>query len=296
MSDRYEEILDFCRNVAENAHNADGSMSINPKKASLINAGYDIQSFSYDEFRAACVGLTYTSVYARMNAVVGVDHMALWDTLGRYLLEPKSLYFNRHPDQGIPQEITSEFSAFLNLFVTTIKTATHEWMLFQQEPISDWRWYKNPPGTPVGRLQPASYLVYPLLEAVLKQSLSHYLDRDGTVTADFQIGNTTYSPGDGSRNKSTLNRCSRVSHMLRLLDQQNDRPNLNHDLLLIYEHISSLYDGDYATNIIANEWRNPAIHGEDHIPTAYGVLLNIVLLIAMDDTEEKLRQKLSARA
>jgi hypothetical protein len=290
MSDRYEDILDFCRNVTEEAQNADGSVSINPRKASLINAGYNIQSFSYDEFRAACVGLSYTSVYRGMNMILGNDHRILWDTVGRHLLEPSSLYFNEDPNQGIPKEITEEYRAFRSLFVATIKTTTHEWMLFQQHPLSDWSGVQRPPGAPIARFQPAGYLVYPLLEAVLKESLSDYLDRDGTVTEEFQIGRKRpYSPGDEGRN-----RCSSVSDMLRLLDQQDDRPNLNHDLRLIYEHISSLYDGDYATNVIANKWRNPAIHGENHIPTAYGVLLNIVLLIAMDDTEERLRQKLSA--
>jgi hypothetical protein len=141
-----------------------------------------------------------------------------------------------------------------------------------------------PWGLVVHGANPSSYLVYPLLEAVLKQTLFAFLERNGSVKISFSVSS--------GRTYRTRNFCSRVDHMLDLLGQQTHLSDLNHDLGLIYDHIAFLYTGRDPVSVIAEEWRNPAIHGEDNVPTSYGIILNILLLVAMDYVKDELKKKL----
>jgi hypothetical protein len=279
MESRYDQIINFCRKVSSDAH-ADPNV-VKVSISSLAGLGYDIRTFSYEELRAACVGLTYTLLYKGMNMIIGEDHRLLWDTIGKYLLEPPSLYFGETDNNPFP----IDYNQFRQLFVAVIKIATGEWELCQLRPISIWIWPQMPQGLPVDA-NIVSYLVYPLLEAVLKETLSSYISRNGEVIQYFQVSDgREYSPTGRSK------WCSKVNHMLDLLDQQTSLVDLRIDLKLIYDHIVFLYGRD-ARFVIANDWRNPAIHGENNIPTAYGVLLNIILLIAMDHVKDGLIKKL----
>jgi len=281
MSDRCNSIIDFCRSLSQEAHADPGGVRISLD--SLTRKGFDIRGFTYDELRAACVGLTYLLLYRGMNMVVTEDHAILWDTIGRELLDPPSLYFRESHNAPFP----AEYHAFRELFVTTIKTSTGEWNLFQKHTISKWKWFQMPAEYPeVHVMNPAAYLVYPLLEAVLKETLSSFIERNGIVRARFTVPGRTY-------NSDGRTRCNRVDdHMLVLLGQQSHLADLNNDLSLIYAHIAFLYPGRDPISVISQEWRNPAMHGEDNISTAFGVVLNIALFIAMDYVKDELKKRL----
>ncbi len=285
MSDRSDSIIDFCRSLSQEAHANAGGVRISLH--SLKRKGYDIRSFTYDELRAACVGLTYSMLFRGMNMVVTEDHKILWDTIGRHLLDPPSLYFKESHNAPFP----TEYRAFRELFVTTIKTSTGEWALFQKHRNPNWNWFQMPAEYSwVDSLNPATYLVYPLLEAVLKETLSLFIERNGIVKKKFTVQKRSYN----SKGKT---RCSSVDHMLDLLRQQQNLSDLNKDLSLVYEHIAFLYPGHInPTSVISQEWRNPAMHGEDNAPTAFGVVLNIALLIAMDYVKDELKKRLPTGA
>ena len=211
--------------------------------------------------------------------VVSQEHVVLWDTIGRYLLEPPSLYFSEKRDKPFPLDDVP----LRNLFVTTIKTGMREWELRQGRPISTWSWFQMPVGSPVICAEPVAYLVYPLLEAVLKRRLSDHLSREGIVTKAFSVPKRRYAVG---------NRCSKLDHMLALLGQNESSSILGGDLKQVLDHISFLYPGSEPLSVIAHEWRNPAMHGQHAVSTAYGIVLNIVLLVAMADVKDELITRL----
>ena len=62
---------------------------------------------------------------------------------------------------------------------------------------------------------------------------------------------------------------------------------LTHDLQKIFKHIESLYPGRDAIDVISKEWRNPAAHGQQIVPTAHGVVLNIIILLALSHIDDR---------
>jgi hypothetical protein len=274
MSCRYDEIIHFGKRVCNIAHSSSKQAVVSLR--SLEEIGISITDLNPTDLRAACVALSFTLLYRGMNAVVMKDHVLLWDFTGKFLLEPPSRYFDESFDEPFPTKL----HPLRGLFVSVIKSATREWELTQQEPISRWRYFQSPLGYPVAlHTNPASYMVYPLLEAVTKRYLSGVLELNGYVKCEFCVkyGNKKikYRPG---------RTCSSVSDMLALL-QDRASSDLQRELQEIYDHIAFVTGSKrHPLDIISREWRNPSLHGEDHVPTAYGVLLNIVLLIALDYT------------
>lgn len=269
-----DEIIEFCQKYSAECHKEAGEVGIS--FVSIQKIGFNPVAATYDQLRGACVGLTYTLLFKGMNEFVMPDHRLLWDSVGKRLLGPPSIYFAEKEGTKFPEDLMP----FRDLFLTAIKTSTREWVLCQARPISEWKWPPQESGLALFAVSPAYYLVYPLLEGTLKFLLSDHLKLNGLVLKEFNTG-------DGTKYKEGK-RCSRVEHMLDLVMQMSSHKDLAEDLQLIFKHIEFLYPGRTAPEVISQEWRNPAMHGQSNVPTAAGTVLNMVLLVAMEKVKGEL--------
>jgi len=129
-----------------------------------------------------------------------------------------------------------------------------------------------------GRLRKTTeYLVYPLLEAVLKRELSEFFYPSGRVAKPFP----GLWPNGNPRRYKVDQHCSDVANILRLYMTQPEFAELSCDLQKILDHIESIYPDTNAFDVISTDWRNPAIHSANPVNTAPGVVLNIIILLAL---------------
>src|SRR5690606_26151529 len=160
---------------------------------------------------------------------------------------------------------------------------TSEWMVYESHSISNWRWPHAAPGYPANSVRPGEYLVYPLLEAVLKRYLSGFIGPDGRVNRAFDLIMRCGAIKKYRRGASI----SSIAILLRILLQYSDDPDLKLELETLFTKIEEIYPSENAADVIYKKWRNAALHGDRHVPTASGVVLNIILLIAIASVSEE---------
>ncbi|GAC37144.1 hypothetical protein [Paraglaciecola psychrophila] len=266
----YEKIIERYRKHSKEAHGDDGSVRISgfPKFSEF---GINFSRISQEQARALLVASSFSLAYSGMNVFITEDQVRLWDAVGKHLLDPPSLYFNETNDKPFPWEL----SYLRTLFVTTIKTETGEWSLVQKSKLSEWNWFNATPEHPFPShsTKPAEYFVFPLFEAVLKNFLSEYIDFSGVVKKEF-------------RNYKVGQRCSNIGHLLTLMLNRSNHPSLISDSKIILELIQFIYPNRDAAEVIANEWRNPALHGDQNVSTSSGLILNLTLLVAVNSCTE----------
>lgn len=231
------------------------------------------ERMSREEARASAVGLSIAGLRAAMVGIDTDDHTKYWDAIGRHLLDEPSLYMKCHPAGAVDG---FEFMTLRNLFTTVVMLKSGSLEVRPCGSASKWGPLSN---MSVGRVSPDGYLVYPLLEAVLKLALFEFIELDGTVKKSFSVKfkKKPYEKGV---------KCSNVGHLLRLYMKQAKFRELVQDLQKIFDHIKSLSNGRDAIDVIASDWRNPAAHGQDYVKTASGIMLNIVLLVALSNIDE----------
>ncbi|MFH4603892.1 hypothetical protein [Vibrio diabolicus] len=272
----YDEIVTTCKTHWQDCHEGEAVKVKNMAMLSSFDIG-DIYKLSQEQARALLVGSSYLLAYRGMNVVITEDQVKLWDAIGKHLLDPPSLYFKETFDKPF------EMTYFRNLFVTTIKTETGAWQLAQTNQLPKWKWFDATSEYPfsVRATRPGEYFVFPLFEAVLKKALSDYIDMSGKVIKEFRH----YVPGDNSRSKS---HCSNIGHLVTCLVNRSENETLKKDLTSILELIECLYpDRENASDVIANDWRNPALHGDENVSTSSVVILNLALLIAVHSCTEE---------
>jgi hypothetical protein len=271
----YDQIVGHCSGlyrVSEDGRS--GSVDLLPP---LENIGLKFSRLRRDQVRGLAVGLSRALVHPGMNAVITADHLKFWDAIGKHLLDAPSLYFHERDDNSV--ELLLEIESLRDLFTTVVKIESGSWAVLPHNPISKWRWPVDIIGYPASRSRTSEYLVYPLLEAVLKRELPEYFSRSGEVIKEFERRGRTdpYKVGKW---------CSSIADLLILYMNQAVFAELRQDLEMIFEHIEKLYPEENAINVIAGEWRNPAAHGQNIVTTAHGVVLNIVILLALSHIDD----------
>lgn len=229
---------------------------------------------SKEEVRGLCVGLTFKLVHRGMNRIFTSDYVQFLDGVGKLLLAYPSKYFGEVG--GEPP--SDSYEALRQLFVTTLKLEMSEWSVNQNTPPS-WSWpVHRDVGERAFSAETSSYLVYPLLEAVAKRLLKDWVSSSGKVIKEFSVPKKSGCP----RKYKARGHVSAIGDLLLLICQESEFSELGTDLGEIFKHIEALYPDEYsATSVIYQKWRNPAMHGEQHVPTATGVVLNIVILLAI---------------
>ncbi|HHY0435732.1 TPA: hypothetical protein ACVU31_002522 [Vibrio parahaemolyticus] len=277
----YDEIIDYCYKYRESCKRPDGSMSFEGF-IDIESLGINFSRLSREEARGLAVGLSYTLICGNMSSVRMTDHTRYWDAVGKHLLDSPSLYFGESS-----QDLSSmsyELYYLKKLFITVIKTETSEWEMYQSQVITRWNCPSSNQGDRVyNAVNPGEYFVYPLLEAIIKRLLIDYVGPDGVVRQNFEImfknrKSKAYKKGDI---------VSQISHLLILLTQKSEDKTLIEELHQIFSIIEDVYSGKSAIEVISDKWRNSALHGERHTPTASGVVLNLILLLSISSITEK---------
>jgi hypothetical protein len=275
----YKKIIEYCIHHSDKTSHEDGSIVLSDS-TNIDSLGINFARLTREEARGLAVGLSYTLIQGKMNMMVTSDQVKFWDSVGKHLLEPPSLYFGESFNSG---PLLSELSHLRKLLITVIKTETREWQIFEDHKISGWSWPTCVPGYPADTVRPGEYFVYPLLEAILNRTLSDYVESDGIVIKEFTID---FSNGK-SKTYGVNDTVSNMSHLFLLLFQSGYRQELTNDLKLLFGKIETIYEGSSALDVIYKVWRNSALHGEEHTSTASGIVLNIVLLFAIASVSEK---------
>lgn len=271
-ADRSTEIKQLCELWRQAVLQADGSIAIGgeSEKHRLRNNGIQPHDLTFDEVRAACVGLTSVLLLPGLNTVVDQDHEWFWAWAAEVLLSQEA---------GLFDESEGEIR---KLVETTIRAA----LAWVRSPI--YEAISMPVQSLFDQIQPMathflreshlalSYLAFPALEAVLRKKCSAYISYDGRVTAPFQVGTRSYKTGD---------RCSSLLHVLRLFYGQVASQELCRDLDEIRVHLGNLSSGRDGFELLY-EWRNSSLHGESSLQTIGGSVLSITMLIGLDAVKD----------
>lgn len=131
-----------------------------------------------------------------------------------------------------------------------------------------------------------SYLVFPLLEHILKEKCSEYVKIDGTVIQEFSY------PNKNGKNctKKLGSRVSSINQLLQLyLSKVVHKTNSTYISLLLQHIEKTISNGESSTSIIY-DWRNGNLHGTISHQTIGGILLNLIILIELTEMSNKFEE------
>lgn len=264
----YKEVIDYCY-----AFNTKGTVS--PQKFDLSSINVDIFKLSKEEARGLAVGLSHIQIQGRGLLIIPA-HCKYWSSIGKHLIAPPSLYLGEtQSDLGMKHPLEEHIR---NLFVTVVKYSTSEWKTKLVDSLIDWTWPDNYIQTATYGINPAEYLVYPLLDATLKKKLYNFMNLNGKITKEITALNID---GTKKRTYKEGQTISSIYDLFLILIKECDGDELIQDLNEIFKDIESAYKVDSAIKVISSDWRNSSLHGDRHIASACYTVLNIILLIAI---------------
>jgi hypothetical protein len=128
----------------------------------------------------------------------------------------------------------------------------------------------------------------PLLEGILKKECHRYINRDGTVSRNFDVRRAPaprekqINYVDADSGAKGAKKCSSLRDLLWLLCDYVATPELKDDLYVIAEHIRSSFarpgQGGFG---VLYDWRNSSAHGSELLKTVGGTVLSVALVVAI---------------
>jgi hypothetical protein len=236
------------------------------------------------DYQALCVAILGTAkVLLRpgFNTFIDQDHFWLWAWCGELLLSPRAEIFSHEQ-----HEIKTLFEMSIRSSLACCRKPTancEEWE--EQNRISDLQPHHSKYFLYNSHVVLA-YLVFPLLEAVIKRACSAYVDFDGSVISGFQVPNRAGQPRSYDPSGPYYERqCSSLRDLLFLLFNQVAESDLRDSLVIFKSHLSSL-DSTADPFDLIYQWRNQSLHGSTNFQTIGGTLLNLSLLIALSEIKQ----------
>jgi hypothetical protein len=257
-------------------------LGANSERFRLRNNGITFHELSYDDIRASCVGLTHVLLLRGLNTVIDWDHQHFWSWGAELLLARRSGYFSEEE-----YEIKNLFGTVVRASLAGIRSPN-----LDQEAWERWQQNRELMEFNTRMLEQESqlllaYIVFPLLEAVLKKACQQYVDYTGQVLQDFQIPS---KGGGNQRFRAGRQRCQDIRALLLLLCDRVAGPDLKSDLNEIREHLEDLAERGEDPFKLISEWRNTSLHGQTTYPTIGGTLLNLIFLISLASIREQYEQ------
>jgi len=285
-TDRSKEILDLCHSWVSASTAADGTIQISgsSEEFRLRNNGVEFHTLSYNELRAACIGLSRVLLRPGLNTVIDFDHMLFWSWCGEIFASTAASYFG--VDEREPQQLFG--LACRAALAETYRPDHRGWeenrdRLMAMEP--------NSRELVTNAHVVLVYLAFPLLEAILRKTCSAYVTPNGSVVTSFDKGHGgrgSYSIGD---------RCSNFGHLLWLLYDRVAGPELVDGLDQQRAGLRALESNTDPFGLLFG-WRNSSLHGQTALPTIGGTVYNTAILIALDAVRadyDALREKIVER-
>lgn len=131
------------------------------------------------------------------------------------------------------------------------------------------------------------YLVFPLLEGIIKQKASEYISKDGEAVKEFSIRQKSGK----SRQYRVGQRCSSLRDLLFLFHEKVSDPQLREDIEKIRINIGLISDDQDPFDVIY-QWRNDSLHGfsnHQHVAVTMFCFCLIVLLHSIKDDYERIK-------
>lgn len=278
--DKVEKILNLCESWKNAAYQDDGGLGIGEatEKYRLLSNDIKFHELNYKEMQAACIGLTRVLLHKGLNAIVDFDHLFFWSWSAEVLLHSDLKYFSEDE-----REIRELFKTTIRSTLAGVNPPVSNKEEWEKQRKKDEFVEFNTEQLIMKKSLITAYLVFPLLEAVLKKTCKKYVDYSGKARTDFSVPNGY----GGSRTYGTSGRtyCSSLRDLLFLLYNNVANDNLKEKLTFIREHISEL-SGEKDPFSLIYDWRNSSLHGETNFPTIGGTLLNLVILIALNEIKD----------
>jgi len=277
------EITKLCDDWCTASAIPDGGFVIgaNTEKFRLLANGVVFHELDHEAMCAAIMGLSKVLLRPGLNTIIDHDHFGLWSWCGELLLNTRAKLFK--PDQ---HEIKS-------LYETAIHAALAD---CRRPPASVEEHHEH---NRIRELQPhhtkkfaqqsslvLAYLVFPLLEAILKRACTDFVAFDGQVVSRFTVSTKAGTPKKYDPKGSYPNRqCSSIRDLLFLHYTQVAKPELKATLDRFRDHIT-IIDGTQDPFDIIHGWRNQSLHGSTNFQTIGGTMLNLSLLISLFEIQQ----------
>lgn len=274
-----QEIIKLCEEWCLASKTPEGGMAIGPstEKYRLLANGVVFHKLGYEALCSALIGTAHVLLRPGLNAIVDMDHMFLWSWCGELLLSPRSEFFPR--DQ---HEIRTLAETTVRASLVHCKKppqSRKKWG--EQRQIDDLQSHHAKQFLLQSHLVLA-YLIFPLLEALLKRARSQFIDFDGRVKSQFSV------PKEQGRQKqyNPNNICSSLRDLLFLHYGTVANADLVIKLDAFRANFAELDDSVDPFDLIYS-WRNQSLHGAATFQTIGGVLLNLAFLIAIFELKDR---------
>lgn len=240
---------------------------------------------SFEEVKNLVIGISKRIEHGNIKTVVTMDHYFIWSWVSEVLLSRYVYVY----------ECDSEDSNLLNLCCRSALANTY----VQVNNENEWaRKQAVEKATPhfIKRFQEQSflalgYLVFPLLEGIIKQKASQFITTNGEVVSEFSILKRN---GSAQRYK-VGKRCSSLRDLLFLFYNSVCSPELKSDIDAIRHNIS-LIDAEQDPFDTIYQWRNDSLHGfanHQHVAVTLFSLCLVILLHSIKHEYEGIKSKVA---
>lgn len=217
---------------------------------SLLEQGLAFHELSWDQLRAALVGLTRVGLVDKRVQVVLSEHAFLWAWIGQVLL-------TTYPPTFLARAGEEELGHALDLALRAVLSTG---------PPDDLD--RNSAALLRNRHELAAYIAFPVLESTMRRANADVVNRDGVVIRGPEP-NWDFRPGG---------RCNSIAKLLvRYTGLPSVTSELKDDIANI---LSDLGPEPYQT---IQGWRNPMLHGEYATAVVGGTVLALATRVLLEE-------------
>jgi hypothetical protein len=270
-TDRVSEINALCEAWLKAVRRPEGGWTLDGESADfrLLRNGIVFHELTFDESRAAALGLGQVLLLPGLNTIIDSDHLFFWMWMAQVILHPDSLVFdNDHRD------VHTLFGTATRAVMANVRPPTasrqereHTVALDQFIPFH------------LREMRGQSHLIlaslsFPLLEAACKIACADFISLDGLVRNTFTVQRRDQS----SRTYGAGQVCSSLRDLLLLLQNDVAGTELKHDLSAYSSYLESVDPSQHGFDLVYR-WRNASLHGAASYSTVGGSIYNLAILI-----------------
>lgn len=276
MSLSAEKITELCDNWFTASHRPGGGVMTTSDidKYRLTTNGIVFHELDYNALEAALIGTSKRLLLPGKNVFIDDDHILLWSWCGELL----------HYSNSAPPEQAN----IKNLF----ELAIHAVLVSSERAVFDER--NIQPQHSKAILNKAdlilSYIVFPLLDAILKRACKQFISFDGKVLYEFSVPKSNHDDYNLKIKKygpdiKNSNICSNIRDLLILYQTTIIDNKLNEAIDRFNDNFKVIDQTKMPFDLI-HDWRNDSLHGSASHQTIGGALLSLCLLISLSELRE----------
>lgn len=278
--DRAIKIKNLCSEYCKSFLRPDNIMVFDEAhKFELLNNSFQFHELEHDELLASIIGLSQTSMQKDRSVLLNGDHYHLWSWCGELLF---------HSNIQSRAAGDREHNQLYELVIrgTLARSNGSEFFENYHDYIQNRARIQNHFATYFvdESYLAVSYLVFPLLEGLLKRLSHAYISMDGKILQDFDIetpnGVTRYVAK--RQKKGDKDKCSSVRDLLYLYQIHIASYEQNRLIDEFNTHLKT-FDSSTSPNELIGKWRNESLHGTTSYESIGIAILNYCLLLSIGE-------------